>query len=93
MQPAVITSKPAQRAFMDIKDKHAVLLQDLTAHKAVVDNRKQQKAAAEQSQLEMNHELAKAKMVADTQAQKNALDFQQKQAELDVKRAALASTD
>ena len=42
-------------------------------------------------QNSMKMEMDKAKMTADTAAQKNAMDFQQKQAELDIKRAALSS--
>lgn len=50
----------------------------------------QQKQANLAAQNSMKAEIEKEKMVANTEAQKNALTFQQKQSEIDVKRAALA---
>lgn len=53
--------------------------------------RDQQKAVAMQNEQTMKTELQKSQMVADTEAQKNAISYDLKQSELDIKRVALSS--
>lgn len=86
----VITSKVAQKDFEKIKSTHANILEGMANQSMKVSAYTQQKATEMAAQNSMNMEMEKAKMVADTAAQKNAMDFSIKQSEVDIKRAALA---
>lgn len=90
--PAVITSKAADRDYGGIMAKHANLVNDVATQKIRVDAYNQQKQAEMAAQNSMKMEIEKERMVADTAQKKDALTFQQKQSEIDVKRAALSLT-
>lgn len=89
--PAVVTSKAARDDFENIKVTHSDLLNGMAnqAGKAAVYN--QQKSADLAQQNAMHMDMEKEKMAADSQDKKDAMTFAQKQAELDIKRAALSS--
>lgn len=89
---AVVTSKAAQKDLLNIKSQHADLVEGIANQTAKVNEFRQQKAAELQGQNTMKAEMEKERMVADTQQKKDALTFQQKQAELEIKRAALSMT-
>lgn len=89
MKPAVITSRAASKDMEKIKTIHADLLVGLANHQVNVQGNKQQKSAEMAQKQTMDGEMKKAEMTANTANQKNALDFQSKQAELDIKRSAL----
>ena len=91
ISPIVVTSKRAQNHLFSIQQEHAKLVQGLKDQKARVDSINQQKQAALQSEQTMKAAMQKEQMVNQTQASKDAMDFASKQAELDVKRAALSS--
>lgn len=88
--PAVVTSRRAQEHLDDITVKHADLLNGMSQQSQKVAAFNMQKQAELQAENSMKAELEKEKMVADTQAKKDALQFQQKEAELNIKRAALS---
>lgn len=88
--PAVITSRAAQTDMGKIKTAHAGLLEGMANQSIKVSNYNTQKSAELANQNAMKTEMDKAKMTADTSAQKNANDFALKQADLDIKRAALS---
>lgn len=92
-RPAVVTSRRAQDDMARIKGIHTDVLMGMSVQKVNVESYNQQKQAEMQQQQVMKADMDKAKMVADTTSQKNALDFQTKQAEIDVKRAALSMKD
>lgn len=89
MKPSVITSRAASKDMERIKTVHADLLTGLSDHQMKVEGYRQQKDAEMANNQAMQGEMKKAEMVANTANQKNALDFQGKQAELDIKRATL----
>lgn len=88
--PSVITSKAAQKDLLNIQSIHSDLVRGLANQKVRVDAFNQNKAAELVAQNSMKMEMEKEKMVSDTTAQKNAMDFAQKQAELDIKRSVLS---
>lgn len=88
--PAVITSRKAERDYADIQAKHREMMNNMQLQSQKVEMFNAQKAAELQAQNSMQAEIQKEKMVADTTAKKDALQFQQKQSEIDVKRAALS---
>ncbi len=90
-QYPVITSRAAKKDYGDIQARHADLLMGMAAHEAKVSQFRQQKAAEMQNQATMKNEMDKAKLTANTETQKNAMDFHSKQSELDIKRAALSA--
>lgn len=90
MQYPVITSKAAQKDFMKIQTEHADLVRGMADQQVRVATYNQQKAAELANKNAMESEMKKAEMVANTQIQKDAMAFAQKNAELDVKRAALS---
>lgn len=90
MNPAVITSKAAQKDFLNIQAKHLDIVQGLTNQSVRVAAVAQQKQAELAAQNAMNAEMEKERIAANTESQKTALDFAQRQGELDVKRAALS---
>lgn len=95
MHPAVITSRVARNEFEKIKSAHADILTGMgmqqSRNEALTQQKDQQKSADMQSQQTMKVEMDKAKMVNETTANKNAMDFNIRQSELDIKRAALSS--
>ena len=91
MKPSVITSRMAARDFEKIKASHADLVTGISNQQMKVNAYRQQKAAEMQNQNVMQQEMETAKMTANSNDMKTALDFQQRQAELDVKRSALTS--
>lgn len=54
-----------------------------------VEQYKQKKASELQTKETMKNDMDKSKMVANTETQKMALDFQKSQAETDIKRASM----
>lgn len=88
--PAVITSNKAQQDFDKIKSEHSNILTGIADHRMRMEQQNQVKAQQLASDNSMRMEMEKAKLTADTQVKKDALTFAQKQAELDIKRAALA---
>lgn len=91
LSPAVITSKPAQKDFDRIKATHADLVQGMALQAQKVAAYRQQKAAELQQEQTMRADMDKSTMAANTNVQKNTLDFAAKQGELDIKRAALTA--
>lgn len=91
MRSVVITSKVAQKDFLNIKNRHADLVQSFAMQKQKFDMLNQQKAVAAQAEQTLNAEMEKEKMTANTEAQKTSLDFSLRQGELDIKRAELSS--
>lgn len=88
---AVLTSKPAQKDYERIKSAHADLLQGMVNQADKVAAYKQNKQAEVAQQNSMQMAMEKEKMTADSAAKKDAMTFAQKQAELDIKRAALSA--
>ena len=72
MNPAVMTSKMAQTHMNDVKAQHNDLLTAMAMQKDRVQAFQQQKQVEQQNQQVMAHEMAQAKMVADTEAAKMA---------------------
>lgn len=93
MIPAVITSRAARKDLNRIKSEHSLILEGFANHNVRMEALSQQKAAEQQALGTAKMEMDKSKMVADTATQKNSMDFSLKQQELDIKRAALSSTD
>lgn len=91
--PSVITSRPAQDHLQDIKGDHAAILEGMANQKLRVDAFNMQKQSEMAAENTMKTEFEKEKMVNDTTVKKNEMDFATKQAEIDVKRAALSATD
>jgi hypothetical protein len=91
MQIPVLTSKPAQKDFQNIKSQHADILKSMALHAEKTTAYKQNKEAQFAQQNAMQMEMDKEKMTADTQAKKDAMTFAQKQSEIDIKRAALSA--
>lgn len=89
--PAVITSKRASDDYAKIKLQHADLLNGMALQSAKVAQYNAQKAAQIANEQAMKGEMEKERIVADTAQKKDALTFQMKQSELDIKRAALAA--
>ncbi len=91
---SVITSKKAQQDYLNIKSRHADILTGMTNQKMRVDQynqqKDQQKMAMDQNQATMQAEMDKEKMAQGTIQQKNTMDFQQKQQELELKKIALS---
>lgn len=88
--PAVITSNKAQQDFDKIKSEHSNILTGIADHHARMEQQNQVKAQQLASDNSMKMEMEKERMVADTAQKKDAMTFAQKQAEIDLKRAALA---
>lgn len=88
----VITSKLASNDYNKIISAHSDIVQGITNQSQKVAQYKQQKEAEIANKAAMENELKQSQMVADTAAKKDALQFAQKQAELDIKRAALSAT-
>lgn len=78
---------------LDIKSRHADMLTGMSVQALKVSAYNQQKSAEMQNENSMKMEMDKEKMAADTTSKKNEMDFQIKQAEIDVKRAALSAVD
>lgn len=91
MNPAVITSKSASRDLEKIRAQHAAIVDGISNQAVRVAAARQQKAAEMAAQNTMKMEMDKEKMASNNNAQKNALDFQAKQGDLDIKRASLAA--
>ncbi len=91
MNPSVITSRTAQKDFEKIKANHADIVSGIAMQAQKNEMLGQQKQVELAQQNSMKMEMDKAKMVSDTQSQKNAMDFATKQAEIDIKRASLSS--
>ena len=87
----VITSKRASNDFQKIKADHEELVRSLSNQSSKVAQYRQQQSANLAAENAMRFDQEKAKQAADTQAQKNAIDFNIKQGELDVKRASIAT--
>lgn len=90
--PAVITSRKAQDDLDKIRGHHEQIVTGIADQNMRVQNMNMQKEAQVQADNSMKVELEKERMVADTAQKKDALNFAQKQAEIDVKRAALAAS-
>lgn len=86
---SVVTSKKAQQDLLNIKARHSDILTGMINQKVMVDAHNQQKAAEKQNQDIMQREMQQAQMANDTTVQKNTMDFQTKQQELDIKKTAL----
>lgn len=91
MSPAVITSRVASKDLEKIKAQHADILTGIANQTIKIQQYNQQKSVEQQNQQVMRNELEKEKMAANTNDMKTALDFQTKQSELDIKRAALTA--
>ena len=91
MQYPVVSSKVAQNDFNKIVQTHADMVQKIAGQSQRVSQLNQQKQAELAQKQAMEGQMKQAQMVADTQAQKNAQEFHLKNAELDIKRAALSS--
>ncbi len=91
MKISVITSGAAQKDLLRIKAIHSDIVTGMANQQIKSDNYRQQKAVEMQNRTTMENEMKKEQMIANTAAQKNALDFSMKQSELDVRRAALAT--
>lgn len=89
--PSVITSRAASDDLDKIRGHHEQLVTGIADQNMRVQNMNMQKQAEIQNQNAMNMEIEKERMVADTAQKKDALNFAQKQAEIDVKRAALSA--
>lgn len=89
--PAVITSKAATKDLEDIQLHHEEMLSGMATQSMRVQQYNAQKGAELQAEQSMQNEMKKEKMANDTEVQGQAMDFAMKQAELDVKRAALAA--
>lgn len=81
----------AKDDLFNIQQKHSDAITGMANQSMRLEQMNMQKQAELQNQNSMKMEMDKAKMVNDTTVQKNAMDFQTKQAEIDVKRAALSS--
>lgn len=92
MRPIILNSKAAEKDLLRIKSIHGDLVTGLANQQIKVEGYRQQKAAEMQSQQTMKNDMDKEKMVQNTAVAKNNMDFQLKQSELDIKRAALSST-
>lgn len=90
--PAVLTSRKASEDLDKIRGHHEQLVMGMADHNMRVEAMNQQKQAELQNENSMKMEMEKERMVADTAQKKDALTFQMKQAEIDVKRAALAAS-
>lgn len=88
--PAVVTSRRAADDYAKIKLQHNDLLNGMAVQSQKITAFNQQKQSELAAQNSMKAELEKEKMTADSAAKKDALTFQMKQSELDVKRAALS---
>ena len=86
----VITSQAASKNFAKIKSEHDTLVQELSNQSSKRTAYYQQQAADMAAQNSMNMEIAKDKEAAQSDAQRNAMDFNQKQAQIDIQRASLA---
>jgi hypothetical protein len=89
ISPSVITSKAAMADMNKIKSAHANILEGMASQQMKMVAYNQQKNAELQAKQTMQMQMDKEKTIANTQAQKDAMDFSAKQAELDIKRAAL----
>ncbi len=89
ISPIVITSKAAQDDFLNIKSHHDDLLRSYSEHSMRVQQYNADKAAKMASDNAVKGEMDKAKMTANTETQKMALDHQTRMAEIDLKRSAL----
>lgn len=89
--PAVISSKKARQDADTIKANHSTLLQGMARHRVKIDAYTQQKAIELQNENAVKTEMDKERMVADSTAQKDAMDFALRQAEIDIKRSSLSS--
>lgn len=87
----VITSKLAKDHYQDIVGKHGDLLIGMAIHAQKVQALNQQKQVAQQNADAMRMDMEKQKMVADTEAAKDANAMALKQEELSIKRAALSA--
>lgn len=87
----VITSKAAQNDLNKIKGIHADLLTGMANQATKVANFQQNKQAEVANRQIVNSQIEAEKMTANTQAQKSALDFAQKQSEIDIKRAQMTA--
>lgn len=91
---SVITSKKAAQDLLNIKARHADIITGMTNQKIKVDQynqqKQEQKAAEMQNKKIMDNEMKQAAMTNKTMADKNAMDFHTKNAELDIQRAALS---
>lgn len=88
--PAVVTSRAASDDLDKIRGHHEQLVTGIADQNTRVQNMNMQAQTQIQADNSMKMELEKERMVADTAQKKDALAFQQKQAEIDVKRAALS---
>ncbi len=90
ISPSVISSRAAQNDLNKIKMAHGALVQGISSQTAKVIGAQQLKSAEMQAQETAKMQADKEKNIADTQAQKDAITFGQKQMELDIKRASLS---
>lgn len=95
--PAVITSKQAQNHYKDIVEQHSDIVTAMANQQQSVNMFNQQKAIEQQNQKIMDNEMEKERMATQTslskdavQSNKDVMTFQQKNAELEIKRAALS---
>lgn len=86
---SVVSSKPARLHFDKVKAEHADVIQGMADQSQRVEQYKQQKSSEMQSQETMKNDMDKAKMTANTDTAKMAIDFQKSQAEMDIKRASM----
>lgn len=89
--PTVVTSKAASDDLENIQTRHAEIQADLIAHRDLMAAKNLEKQAQRESQDAMKADMEKEKMMATTQANKDAQDFHLRKSELDIKRAALAA--
>lgn len=93
---SVITSGKAKEDYLNIKNSHADILMGMANQKVRVDQlnqaRDQARQTEEQNLRVMQNELKKQEMVTGVTREKNVMDYNLKNAELDIKRAALAQT-
>lgn len=89
MKYPVISSKAARNDYNKIVQSHADMVQGMAQQAQRVSQLNRQKQNELAQRQSMEGEMKKAQLVADTTTQKNAQDFQLKQAELDIRRSAL----
>ena len=87
---SVITSAKAKQDLLNIKARHAEILTGMINQRVMTEAHNQQKAAEKQNQQIMQNEMQKEQMAANGVTQKNTLDYDLKNKELDIKKMQVA---
>ncbi len=86
-QYPVITSRAAKKDYSDIQVRHGDLLMGMAMQSQKAMQNRQQKASEMASKNSMKNEIGKSKQVANSPSDKISLNFAEKTAEIDVRRA------